>query len=176
MAYSGKIHDPCFDRYIKGTRDYRFLFAFLLAAIVVLVFYVYGQNSSEMDNPEALYVGLVIGVMFVFIGIYAAFSGKKVPTWDGVVVKKDVIENNHTTLFVVYIEDHKRQKHEIAVQDDKTLYNYYKIGEKVRYHGKLKTYEKFDKSADDIIFCNACSYMNDIKDRTCVNCGCVLLK
>lgn len=176
MAYSLKIHDPTFDKYLKNTKDYRYQFGFILAVIAIISFYIYGEMSDEMDNPEALYIGCGIGSMFFLIGIYSAFSLKKETTWDGEVVEKEVVEKEKRTDFIVYIEDQKQKRHEIRSENDATLYNYYKIGEKVRYHGKLKTFEKFDKSHDEIIFCNACSFMHEIDEHVCRNCGCPLLK
>jgi hypothetical protein len=61
-------------------------------------------------------------------------------------------------------------------EDDDTVFNYYQIGDKMRHHGGLNTFEKYDKSNDEIIFCNACAYLNDIKDDYCVKCKCPLLK
>ncbi len=176
MAYSLKIHDPAFDTYLKNTKDYRFQFAFALAIIAIAGFYLYGEMSDEMDNPEALHIGLGIGGMFFLIGVYSAFSGKKEATWDGEVVEKEIVKKEKVTEFVVYFEDQKHKRHEIRTENDATLYDYFKIGEKVRYHGKLKTYEKYDKTVDDIIFCNACSFMHDIDEIVCRNCGCPLLK
>lgn len=176
MAYSLKIHDPLFDNYLKNTKDYRYQFGFALAIIAVIGFYLYGELSDEMDNPEALHIGLGIGGMFFLIGLYSAFSGKKESTWDGEVVEKEILEKENKTEFIVYFEDQKNIRHEIRSENDATLYDYYKIGEKVRYHGKLKTYEKFDKSHDEIIFCNACSFMHEIDEHVCRNCGCPLLK
>ena len=54
------------------------------------------------------------------------------------------------------------KQHEITAEDDDTRYNYYQIGDRVRYHGSLRTYEKYDKSKDSIIFCNACASLNEI--------------
>jgi len=176
MGYSLKIHDPAFKQYLKNTKDYRYQFAFVLAVIAVIAFYIYGEVSNEMDNPEALYIGLGIGGMFLLIGVYAVFSLKEKPSWDGEVVEKEIIEQENITNFVVYFEDNKHKRYQIVSENDATLYDYYKIGEKVRYHGKLKTYEKFDKSKDDIIFCNACSFMHEITEIVCRNCGCPLLK
>ena len=51
-----------------------------------------------------------------------------------------------------------------SAEDDDTVFNYYQIGDKVRHHGGLNSIEKYDKSGDEIIFCNACTYLNDIKD------------
>ena len=176
MAYSLKIHDRAFDIYLKNTKDYRFQFAFVLAIIAIAGFYLYGEISDEMENPEALYIGLGIGAMFFLIGVYSSFSGKKEKTWDGEVVEKELVEKEKKVEFVVYIEDKSHKRHEIRTENDDTLYNYFKIGEKVRYHGKLKTFEKYNKLGDEIIFCNACGFMHDIEEIMCKNCGCPLLK
>jgi hypothetical protein len=176
MAYSSKIKDPKFDRYLKNARNYRYQFAFGLAVIAVIGFFLYGEFSDEMDNPEALYIGLVIGGMFLLIGLYSVFSLRPKLDWDGEVTEKEILEKDGKSIFIVYIEDSRGMRHELRAENDSTVYEYYKLGEKVRYHGKLKTFEKFDKSNDDIIFCNACSFLHEISEETCRNCGCPLLK
>lgn len=176
MAYSDKINDPAFDKYLKNTKDYRFIFAFALAVIAVAGFYIYGATSDEMDNPEALYIGLGIGGMFLLIGIHSVRSLRAENSWDGEIFDKRIVRQKGKIRFIVFVKDHKGQLHEITSENDATLYDYYRIGEAVRYHGKLKTYEKFDKSKDDIIFCNACSFINEPKDEMCINCHCPLLK
>lgn len=176
MAYSSKIKDPKFDRYLKNTRNYRYQFAFGLAVIAVIGFFLYGEFSDEMDNPEALYIGLVIGGMFLLIGLYSVFSLQPKLDWDGEVAEKEILEKDGKSIFLVYIEDSRGMRHELRAENDATVYDYYHLGEKVRYHGKLKTFEKFDKSKDDIIFCNACSFLHEISEDTCRNCGCPLLK
>lgn len=176
MAYSLKIHDPAFDKYLKKTKDYRLQFSFVLAVIAVVGFYVYGEVSDEMLNPKALYVGLVIGGTFFLFGLYILFSLKKSPSWDGKVIEKEIVDKNGDTFFIVYFLDQKQQKHQIQTEDNVTLYKYFKIGDEVRFHGHLNTYEKLDKSHDAIIFCNACSLIHDINEHFCRNCGCPLLK
>jgi hypothetical protein len=176
MAYSLKIHDPLFDTYLKNTKNYRYQFAFALALIAVVGFYLYGEFSDEMDNPEARNIGFVIGGMFLLIGLFSVFSLKKEADWDGEIVEKKIVNEKNNTYFIVCIEGGNNKYHEIKSENDATLYDYYKIGEKVRYHGKLKTFEKFDKSNDTIIFCNACAFMHDISEHVCRNCGCPLLK
>ena len=186
MAYSSKIDDQAFDKYLKKTRDWKFLFAFIIAAIAIIGFFAYGEFSDEMDNPEALQIGLVIGLMFIIIGFFSGKSGKYRRTWDGVVVDKKMkltskdigYEGSRAErmVYIIYIKSDSGKMHEIRTEDDDTVYNYYDIGDKVRHHGKLNTFEKFDKSGDEIIFCNACAYLNDITEDYCINCGCPLLK
>ena len=176
MAYSNKINDPCFKKHLKNTRNYNFIFSFALGLIALTGFYLYGEFSNDMDNPQALYVGMVIGGMFFMIGIYSAFSGGRKPTWDGIVIEKKIISKADKMLYNVYIEKENKKIHELVSEDDNIYYEYYKIGDKVRYHGKLGTLEKFDKTNDKIIFCNACAFMNYIEMDKCALCGCVLLK
>ncbi len=176
MAYSSKINDPSFDKYLKNTKNYKLQFISALAIIAVIGFYLYGTFSDEMDNPEALYIGLFIGGTYLLIGFYAVLSKKKRSTWDGEVIDKNMFKQHNKTIWSVFILDQNRQVHQIKSENDATLYDYYSIGDRVRNHGKLKTYEKYDKSGDEIIFCNACSFMHEIDEHVCRNCGCPLLK
>jgi len=176
MAYSEKINDPAFDRYLRNTKNYRLQFSLALAFIAIAGFFLYGHFSDEMDNPEALYIGLTIGGMFIIIGLFSARSVKSAVTWDGVVTGKKIRQAGGKLEYVVMISDAKNRIHEIKSENDATLHDYYREGEKVRFHGRLHSYEKYDKSKDEIIFCNACAFMHDISDDFCRNCGCPLLK
>lgn len=176
MAYSSKINDPAFDKYRTNTRNYRLQFSLVLAVAAVAGFFLYGHFSDEMDNPEALYIGLAIGGMFFLIGLYSALSGRSSLTWDGKVTGKKIRRVGGKLEYVVTISDGKGHIHEVKTENDKTLYDYYSEGEKVRFHGRLHSFEKYDKSKDEIIFCNACAFMHEISDDFCRNCGCPLLK
>jgi hypothetical protein len=185
MAYSSKIDDQAFDRYRKNTKNWKFLFALIIAIIAITGFYIYGEFSNEMDNPEALQIGLGIGSMFLFIGFFSGKSNENSRSWDGVVIDK---KTKLTTkdigysgakadrhVFTILIKNENGKIHEIRNEDDNTVFNYFRIGDKVRHHGGLNTFEKFDKSDDTIIFCNACAFLHDIKEDICRNCGCPLL-
>ena len=52
----------------------------------------------------------------------------------------------------------------------------YQIGDRVRYHGGINSYEKYDKTGDKIIPCNACGTLCDIHEDYCYRCKCPLLK
>ncbi len=53
-------------------------------------------------------------------------------------------------------EDGNGKDHQLISEDDDTKYNYFQVKEKVRHHSGLNSYEKYDKSKDTIVFCNAC--------------------
>lgn len=188
IGYSSRINDPAFSKYIKDTKRWAFIFAFVLAFIVIVSFYIYGETSPEMDNPEALFIGLVIGGMFIGIAVLKNAGINLSKTWDGMVVDKRIEQKRRKrhsgddsywenyVLYTVLIRSDGGKTHACSAEDDDTVFNYYNIGDKVRHHGGLKSYEKYDKSNDDIIFCNACASLNDIHAETCFRCHCPLLK
>ncbi len=189
IGYSAKIKDPAFGKYIADTNRWSAIFSCILAVIAVAGFFIYGQISSEMDNPQALFIGLAIGGMFVSLTVYQIISRNKTKTWDGLIVDKTVEKkqrkqsssNNDYYIYYylqykIFIIDEKGRTHTMLFEDDDTVYNYYKVGDKVRHHKGLNSYEKYDKSNDEIIFCNACGSLNDINDNYCFRCNCPLLK
>lgn len=188
IGFSPLIKDPAFARYIKNAKRWSYIFASVLALAVIVGFYIYGETSTEMDNPEALFIGLGIGGMFLAIALSQSL-GRRSSTWDGVVVDKRIEEKRRKrrrgdsnyyreqyVLFTVVIKRDDGKIYPWSVENDDTVFNYYQTGDKVRRHGGLNTFEKYDKSKDNIIFCNACNYLNDIKDDCCVKCKCPLLK
>ena len=188
MGFSSKINDPAFAKYLKNTNRWSAIFSIIIAVAAVIGFYIYGETSSEMENPQALYMGLGIGGMFLLIALFTIIGRKKSTTWDGTVVDKKIEKKRRSqssgddhywenyTLFTVFLRSDSGKKHKISVENDDTLYNYYQVGDRVRHHKGLNSYEKYDKSRDSIIFCNACASLNDIRDDYCFRCKCPLLK
>jgi hypothetical protein len=183
-GYSDKIAHPAFARYISNANRWSFLFAVILAAAAVAGFYIYGETSREMANPEALYIGLGIGGMFLAIAAWQIIARQSSKTWDGVVVDKKIgrkkrrrdDEDDWRTTYTVVIRSDGGETHTLAAEDDDTLYNYYRIGDRVRHHKGLNSFEKYDKSRNTVIFCNACASLNDIRSDRCFRCQCPLLK
>lgn len=191
IGYSDRINDPSFARYIKNNNRWSFIFSLILAVAAIIGFFIYGESSSEMENPQALYIGLGIGGMFVAIALFQILGRKRSKTWDGVVADKTVKKKNrrqssgngakdyyihYYTEYAVIIQADNGGTFRITAEDDDTLFNYYQIGDRVRHHAGLNSYEKYDKSQDSIIFCNACGTLCDISDDVCFRCQCPLLK
>ena len=191
VGYSERIHDPAFARYLKHTNRWSALFSVILAIAAIIGFYIYGETSHEMENPQALFIGLGIGGMFFLIALYTIISRKASKTWDGVVVDKTVKQKNrrqstgsgdndyyihYYTEYAVIVRDARGKTHRLTAEDDDTVFNYYQIGDRVRHHAGLNSYEKYDKSHDSIIFCNACATLCQINDDACWRCKCPLLK
>ena len=78
--------------------------------------------------------------------------------------------------YKVIIKSDKGKEYDIRGRDDDTMYNYYDIGDKIRRHSGINSYEKYDKTGDKFIPCNACGTLCDIEDEFCFRCKCPLLK
>lgn len=189
MGFSNKIKDPAFARYIKSTYLWSAIFSIIIAIGTIVGFYIAGESSPEMDNPESLYIGLGIGGVFIIIALFQIIGRKRSKTWDGIVEDKTIKvkkqrenygDNNYNDVnyleYTVVILSDQGKRYEISARNDETMYNYYNIGDKVRHHAGLNSYEKFDKSRDKFIPCNACASLNDIQDNYCSRCKCPLLK
>jgi len=186
IGFSQKINDPAFARYLKDTNRWSAIFSIGLSIIAVVGFFIAGETSSDLKNPESLYIGLVIGSMFLLIALFQISGRNKSTTWDGTVVEKKV-EKKHRhdkyqdcwkdyLEFTVFIRDDKGKIHYISADDDDTKYNYFQKGDRVRHHKGLNSFEKQNKSRDMIIFCNACASLNDIREDNWFRCKCPLLK
>jgi len=188
--FSSRINDPAFAKYVQNTNRWSAIFALILALAAVVGFFVAGEMGvSDLENPQGLYIGLTIGGMFVLIATFQIWGRNRSKTWDGQVVDKRVEQKRRKRQtsdddyhwvnywqYTVYVRSDSGKLHTIVVDDDATLYNYYAIGDRVRRHAGLMTYEKADKSRDTIIFCNACATMHDISAEYCSRCHCPLLK
>lgn len=188
VGYSTRINDPAFARYLKNTNRWSAIFAVILAVAAVVGFAIYGEVSDTMDNPQALFIGVGIGAMFLMVALYTVIARKRSRTWDGVVVDKSVKNKtrregsrddtliHYYTEFAVIVRDQRGKDHRLTAEDDDTVFNYFQIGDHVRHHAGLNSYEKYDKSRDAIIFCNACATLCRITDDACPRCHCPLLK
>lgn len=188
IGFSEQINDPAFAKYLRHTTAWSFIFAGILAIIVIVSFYIYGERSYEMDNPEALFIGLGIGGMFLFIALLTTLTRASDSTYDMVLIDKKMekkkrrvkTDNDYYieryTLYTLSFKTDKGKTKTISSEDNDTTYNYYNIGDKVRHHKGFSVLEKYDKSRDSIIFCLACGTINDINDDKCYRCSCPLLK
>lgn len=189
IGFSSKINDPAFAKYLKNTNRWSGIFAVIIALIAIVGFFIYGETSSEMENPQALYIGFGIGGMFLLIAFFQIIGRKRSKTWDGTVTDKKAIKKNRRQSsgnddyywesyveYTVFIRSDQGKEHKLRVDNNDTIYNYYRVGDRVRHHKGLNTYEKYDKSGDSVIFCACCAKLNDMQTDTCSFCKCPLLK
>jgi len=189
-GFSPRINNPAFAKYIKNTNRWSAIFSSVLAVAAVVGFYIAGEAGVKgMSNPQSLYIGFGIGGMFLVIALFQILGRKRSRTWDGTVedkkIKKktrrhdygnDNVQYEDYLEYSVIIRNDQGKRHAIKSNDSDTLYNYYNIGDRVRHHAGLNSYEKYDKTGDKFIPCNACATLCDINNDYCFRCKCPLLK
>jgi hypothetical protein len=94
--------------------------------------------------------------------------------------KRDGNGNKHrefSTFYTVYFRDTRGKEHKLVKRDNPGWFDFFEIGEQVRYHGKYTNYyEKYDKSHLESIPCAGCGAGLDPRQNYCSDCGCIVLK
>lgn len=194
VGYSPRINDPIFAKYRSRNLVWAVIFTVFMFFAAVIGFYIYGENSSDITTDEAISQGIILGLIFVAFGVGSIINRLRKRNWDGVVVNKtkkvhrdDDDDDNNATItvyigrkttmrYTIHFRDDRGKKRRYVFENDPVRFNYFQVGDRVRYHAKMETYEKYDKSRDTIIFCNLCRKQNDIAADTCYYCKGPLLK
>ncbi len=148
-----------------------------------VVFLIAGLFSDEVPLNEGLIIGSGLGLLLLAINLWR-ISGTNRPAWDGEVIKKlqkkrwkndkDGTSQSYNEYIVLIRTEAGKKKRIVERQGD--MYDYLDVGDRVRYHPALETYEKFDKSKDTYIYCNICRLRNSIRNDRCDRCKNLLFK
>jgi hypothetical protein len=159
--------------------------ALALTLLFPVGFLIAGVVSDEVPLKEALIIGCGLGLCILTINLWR-FAGMKRRGWDGAVVKKmekkrykrddDGSSQLYTEYIVLIRTDGGKKKKIVERKRDREMYDYLDIGDRVRYHPALETYEKYDKSKDEAIYCNVCRQRNPISNDRCELCNNLLFK
>lgn len=159
--------------------------ALALTLLFPVGFLIAGVVSDEVPLKEALIIGCGLGLCILTINLWR-FAGMKRRGWDGAVVKKmekrrykrddDGSSQSYTEYIVLIRTDGGKKKKIVERKRDREMYDYLDIGDRVRYHPALETYEKYDKSKDEAIYCNVCRQRNPISNDRCELCNNLLFK
>lgn len=186
MAFSTKIDDPAFARFKTTSQKWAKGFSAVMAVAAVVGFPLYGAITGELEMPGSLYYGLALGGMFVVIALVQIARQRSDTTWDGAVVSKRVYKGktkdddtgaySKSTVYEMVVQSDDGRLHKHSFANNPLIYNYFKVGDRVRHHKGFSPYEKFDKSEDTNIFCIACYEPNSMANDICTRCKCPLLK
>ncbi len=174
VGWSERIDDPRFAKYQKNNRSYMFIFAAVIAVLVPGILLATGE--LDWDSEGKLVVGVIVGLYFLSALIMSLKTIRKGKEWEGVVEDKKYSQRERCG--GIYVRQADGKLRELKYSNDRTLYDYYKVGDKLRFHFKknLRAIEKYDKSRDEILFCVSCASMCDARADYCAACGCPLLK
>lgn len=188
IGWSDQSEHPSFKKYSKNKCIVVLIWLIGLSILVPTILLLIGD--IELDSEGITVIKVVIG-MFWFVGLLFLYPGRNKPNWEGIVEDKRAVQKTrtrkdsekrkykeHYTDYIVSIRKQDGSFYELRKEDNSTQYEYYRIGDYVRYHGNkhLRCFEKYDKSLDEVIFCISCGDQRDIRDNFCGRCGGALLK
>lgn len=151
----------------------------VLAPLVTFIAWLISPQSAGLMIGACLIVEIIV-IIVIVVQLLKRFKGKG---WDGEVVEKEVRRernsgtNTSTKVYVLkcVTDEGKKKTHKERGRHE--LYDYLKVGDRVRYHPQL-TYplEKYDKTQDAYLVCLFCSTKQNIENDYCGGCGKPLLK
>jgi ribosomal protein L40E len=159
----------------------------ILVFVPLIGFPVAGLLVDDFPFGESLVIGVGIALVMLVVNLLALRKTKQ-PMWEGVVVNKYSKEKSehrggeddnwrtYTEYNTIINTDAGKKKTIVEKDSGRHMYDYLSVGDRVRFHPRFGTYEKYDKSKDRIIYCNVCSMMNPIQNDRCKRCNNLLLK
>ena len=160
--------------------------ALVLFIIFPLGFLVATLFVKEVFSNERLIISLIPGaIMFIINNIYIKRLNN--PIREGIVtskfqkerrkyIKSDGCFRFHTKFSVVIKTKDGTVKCIDEKDNNREMYDYLSVGDRVRYYPIFNSFEKYDKSNDNIIYCNICRMKNSIKQDHCTHCKNLLFK
>jgi len=193
VGFSNRINDPIFEIKQKASFHRSIKHGLLFLPILLLLFQIVPFFSEDFTRQRALIVGCVVGgfgMIWTLVGGAVRASAR---TWDGEVTDKKITErrsrNNaaatgydidyyHTIVFRLASGGKKEMRRKLRTNELNAwdMMIYLNIGDRVRYHGKLDYYEKYDKSRDAEIPCANCHKYVDIRLEYCPVCQVPIIK
>jgi hypothetical protein len=183
VGFSDRCFSPEIITAAQTNRRIGVKFMIALAVLPLIGFPIAGLLVDELPLGEAVIIGVVLSFIMLVINLLK-LRGSKQPMWEGVVVNKySKIEYKHRdqsesyTVYTTVIHTDGGKKKTINERESRRyIYDYLSVGDRVRFHPRFGTYEKYDKSKDRIIYCNVCTTMNPIQNDRCKRCNNLLFK
>ena len=159
----------------------------ILAFVPLIGFPIAGLLMADFPFGESLIIGIGIALVMLVVNLLALRRTKQ-PMWEGVVVNQYSKEKSehrggeddnyrtYTEYTTIINTDAGKKKTIVEKDSGRHMYDYLSVGDRVRFHPKFGTYEKYDKSKDSIIYCNVCAMMNPIQNDRCKRCNNLLFK
>lgn len=186
VGWSDVANSPEMVETIKKNRRSAMGWTCVFTLLFPVGFLIAGLLSDEVPLNEALIIGIGLGLLILAINLWR-IAGMKKPVWDGVVMKKvekkrykrdndDGSSQSYMEYIVLIRTERGKKKRIVERQRGRDMYDYLDVGDRVRYHPALETYEKYDKSKGQVIYCNVCRLRNSIRNERCDRCKNLLFK
>jgi hypothetical protein len=185
IGFSNRCDSPEILAAAQKNRKFSIVFMWILVLLPLVGFPVAGLLINDFPFGESVIIGVGIAFLMLVFNLLALRRTRQ-PMWEGVVIHKyskrktDHSSDDSYTTYMEYntvIQTDAGRKKTIVERDSRRqMYDYLSVGDRVRYHPRFGTYEKYDKSKDRIIYCNVCNTMNPIQNDRCKRCNNLLFK
>jgi hypothetical protein len=187
VGFSDRYNCPEILAAAQKNKKYSIGCMWILVFVPLIGFPIAGLLMDDFPFGESLVIGVGIALVMLVVNLLGLRRTKQ-PMWEGVVVNQYSKEKSEHrggeddnwrtyTEYTTVINTDAGKKRTIVEKDSgRHMYDYLSVGDKVRFHPKFGTYEKYNKSKDRIIYCNVCSMMNPIQNDRCKRCHNLLFK
>ena len=187
IGFSDKCNSPEILAAAQKNKKFSIGCMWILVFVPLIGFPVAGLLMDDFPFGESLVIGVGIAIVMLIVNLLALRRTKQ-PMWEGVVVNQYSKEKSehrggeddnyrtYTEYTTIINTDAGKKKTIVEKDSGRHMYDYLSVGDRVRFHPKFGTYEKYDKSKDRIIYCNVCSMMNPIQNDRCKRCNNLLFK
>ncbi len=195
IGFSKVVYEPRFKNFYEKDIRKKIILNFLIVLMPFFILVSASLLANVIPLGYALKVSLVISSIILILSLFIWFISSKAKSWDGEVISKHEEEREKTvkygsgkharyervpyTVYVIQVlldsEDSYNIVYETDTVEGKYYYENFNEGDRIRYHGKLHYYEKYDKSKDTFVLCPFCKTVNYIKSSKC-ECGAPLIK
>ena len=191
VGFSQKTHDPVFGQMQEARFRKDVKMGLIALPAVILLFQIAPFFSEDFTRPIALVVGCIVGGFGLACTLVGGVKRAWTSTWDGEVVDKAIVKHTaysqsgfagvfyiHTLAFDLAGGGRKKMRKRLQSEalNAWDMMAYLNIGDRVRYHGKLDYYEKYDKSCDAEVPCANCRQFVDIRLDNCPRCHAPIIK
>ena len=180
VGWSQNGRHPSIRRYAR--RYVKAVLVWLIGLSIVVPAILLAIDDISFDKEGKVILSIIVGIFWLFgLGFLFINQGRSKPSWDGEVISKDILEKSDSdrdSIHSLVIRKNNGKIIKFSQRGARGFFDYIEIGDKVRYHGyKYMHYlEKYDKSKDTVIPCNACGEVCDIRQNYCARCGTILIK
>ncbi|MDD4297150.1 MAG: zinc ribbon domain-containing protein [Ruminiclostridium sp.] len=187
VGFSDRCNSPEILAAAQENKKFSIGCMWILVFVPLIGFPVAGLLMDDFPFGESLVIGVGIALIMLVVNLLALRKTKQ-PIWEGVVINKYSKEKSehrggeednyrtYTEYTTVINTDAGKKKTIVERDSGRHMYDYLSVGDRVRFHPRFGTYEKYDKSKDRIIYCNVCSMMNPIQNDRCKRCNNLLFK
>ncbi len=187
VGFSDRCNSPEILAAAQKNKKFSIGCMWILVFVPLIGFPVAGLLMDDFPFGESIIIGMGIALVMLVFNLLALRRTKQ-PMWEGVVVNKYSKEKSehrggeddnyrtYTEYTTIINTDAGKKKTIVEKDSRRDMYDYLSVGDRVRFHPRFGTYEKYDKSKDRIIYCNVCSMMNPIQNDRCKRCNNLLFK